>query len=385
MATTIYSLNGYANGTDIGSVVGITRAFGSVGELVVNANGYLTISTGSHSLATMNAGSASHKITTVYASGGQSSSMVCCVNVIDIDNFFCLRYDSSELQLFKRVAGTFTLLASVAVSFFSSGSLSLIYDAITNRLTAQKDGVNVTGLINIDPLVTLASSNLVGIHGRQAATDFVDSFTVEGFGASIDSIDEPVIVGGAFDFTTSGLTGITSITTDKAGVTVSGITADTSATISPWVDGALYPMVPCDLSLTFDDGSASAVASTTLEADATFTDVEALNPITSNSNTIGGAIKLATGRIVSSGDVMYHTVPVGMSDLVVLPRTDFSTTNAGSFDLWLWVSGGADAGKMYYYRVTITDGGGVVVSGGLTSAGLTSSGFTSSGLTSPGL
>ena len=40
---------------------------------------------------------------------------------------------------------------------------------------------------------------------------------------------------------------------------------------------------------------------------------------------------------------------------------------------------------MFYYAVTITEGGAVVVTGGLTSSGLTSSGLTRVGLTSTGL
>ena len=183
----------------------------------------------------------------------------------------------------------------------------------------------------------------------------------------------------------SGFTGLpTTIATNASGVTCSNIGGSTNAAtfdISDRVDGGPYPKSGTSVNFTFINGSESAVGSQTVVKKANETLVTISSPLFT-ANTLAQAILDQTGRTVVTGDEFYHTA---YSDLAITPDTDFTVTDAGSFDLWLYVSSGADAGKNYYYAVTITESGDVVISNGLTTAGLTSSGLTRVGLTSSGL
>jgi len=200
---------------------------------------------------------------------------------------------------------------------------------------------------------------------------------------TVDTIDDPIEAGDSFNYTTSGFSSLTAITTDKSGVTVSGISGiDGTATLIGWADAALYPALPSSAQFTFTDGTNNATKNSNISAPAGYTKVPVTAPELVVGSTIGKAILAATGRTIAAGDIQYHTT---YSNLVVTGTTGYSVTGAGTFDYWLWVSSGADAGKMFYYAVTITEGGAVVVTGGLTSSGLTSSGLTRVGLTSSGL
>ena len=183
----------------------------------------------------------------------------------------------------------------------------------------------------------------------------------------------------------TGFTGLpTTITTNASGVTCNNIGGSTNAAtfdISDRVDGGLYPKSGTSVNFTFTNGGESAVGAQTVVKKSTETAVAISSPLFSAS-TIAQSILEQTGRTVATGDEFYHTT---YRDLVITPDTDFTVTDAGSFDLWLYVSSGADAGKNYYYAVTITESGDVVISNGLTTAGLTSSGLTRAGLTSSGL
>lgn len=195
---------------------------------------------------------------------------------------------------------------------------------------------------------------------------------------SVDTIDDPIEAGDSFSYTTSGFSSLTAITTDKSGVTVSGISGvDGTATLSGWNDAALYPALPSSVQFTFTDGTNNATKNSNISVPVGYTRVPVTAPDLIVGSTIGKAILAATGRTIVAGDIQYHTV---YSDLVVTGTTGYSVTGSGTFDYWLWVSSGGDAGKMYQYAVTVSDGS-ISVGGGLTSSGLTSSGLTSSGLT----
>lgn len=184
---------------------------------------------------------------------------------------------------------------------------------------------------------------------------------------------------------TSGFTGLpTTITTNASGVTCSSIGGATNAptfTLSDRVDGGLYPKSGTSVNFTFTNGSETAVGAQTVVKKTTETVAAISSPLFA-ANTLANAILDQTGRTVATGDEFYHTT---YSDLVIGADTDFTVTDAGTFDLWLYVSSGADIGKNYYYAVTITESGEVVINTGLTSSGQTSRGLTTSGLTHRGL
>jgi len=184
---------------------------------------------------------------------------------------------------------------------------------------------------------------------------------------------------------TEGFTGLpTSITTNASGVTCSSIGGTINAptfTVSDRVDGGLYPKSGTSVNFTFVNVGETAVGAEYVSKKDTETVVIISSPLFT-ANTLAQAILTQTGRTVATGDEFYHTT---YSDLVIGADTDFTVTDAGSFDLWLYVNAGSDAGKNYYYAVTITESGDIVISGGLTSAGLTTVGVTTSGLTHRGL
>jgi hypothetical protein len=183
---------------------------------------------------------------------------------------------------------------------------------------------------------------------------------------------------------TTGFTGLPiSITTNASGVTCSNISGSINAPtfdVSDRVDGGLYPKNGTSVQFTFTNGSESASLSQTVVKKSDETLVVVSSPLFT-ANTIANAILSQTGRTIATGDEIYHTV---YDDLSITADTDYTVTSLGSFTMWLWVSSGADAGKMYFYNVAISEGG-IVINGGFTSSGLTSSGLTNSGLTSIGL
>jgi len=162
---------------------------------------------------------------------------------------------------------------------------------------------------------------------------------------------------------TTGFTGLpATITTNATGVTCGTITGSTNA--PTWVqtvrtDGAVFPKDGTVVSYTFVNGAETASGTQTIIKDTDQTKVVVASPINDDTTCLFGAIFAATGRSAANNDEVYHTVPVGMSDLVVNPDGTMEVTNAGTFDCWIWTN---STGVNYFYRVTITEGGGVVVS-----------------------
>ena len=159
----------------------------------------------------------------------------------------------------------------------------------------------------------------------------------------------------------TGFSGLpATITTNASGVTCSNIGGTTNAptfTISDRVDGGLYPKSGTSVNFTFVNGTENAVGAQTIVKKSTETKVVIASPLFSD-NTIAQAIFAAFGRTIAAADEFYHTT---YSDLVITPDSDFTVTDAGSFDLWLYVNAGGDAGKNYYFAVTITESGAVVI------------------------
>ena len=199
---------------------------------------------------------------------------------------------------------------------------------------------------------------------------------------TIDSIDDPIPSGDTFDFTYSGFTAITGITTDVSNLTVDSIAylaGDGTASVVGFAEGALYPEIPTAAQFTFTDGTHNFAIDTNVSAPTGFTKVDVVDPNTIDTTAFAGALLAQTSRLMVTGDDVFYTV---YSDLVMSPNTNIAVTGDGSFEVWLRVSTGADAGKMFHYNVTVSGGGVSVTSGGLTSAGLTSIGLTRAGLTS---
>jgi len=226
--------------------------------------------------------------------------------------------------------------------------------------------------------------------GGSSSFDALIEVVTDGSSAAITAIDDPIPAGSSFNFTKFGMADITSITSNRAGATLSSIT-NSSATLAGWVNAGLYPELPSTVQFTFGDGTLSANANSNISIPSGYTKISIASPELVDTTYFAAAVLAQTGRTIVTGDIVYHSAFTkaggGIDALFSMSADTGINCDAlgGTFTVWLWVSAGADAGKMYEYNVTVAAGGGVTVSGGLTSIGLTSSGFTSSGLTSTGL
>jgi hypothetical protein len=388
MTTTNYTFNGYPDSTDITAVSGFSLLLGSTGDIVINADGYLDFNA-NLSIAVVSSTSYNHSITTTVVSSVNNDSFLCVVNAVDSNNFYAARCTGGNFELFQKYTGTFSLLVSAAGSLSGGDTFTLEY--LNNKLTLKKNTVAASGFIDITPTNILTPSYNVGVHGRQSATDFINELSVSTLStAVITAIDDPIEAGTSFNFTTSGMGDITTITTDAAGVTVSSIT-NTSAALSGWVNAGLYPELPSGVEFTFGDGTLTATANSNISIPDGYTKVSVVSPELSNTTFFAAAVLAQDARTMITGDRVFvseFTKAGGGIDEFFTMRADTWLScyaPGGTFTAWLWVSAGADAGKMYEYNVTVAAGGGITVSSGLTSVGLTTSGFTIIGLTAIGL
>jgi len=152
---------------------------------------------------------------------------------------------------------------------------------------------------------------------------------------------------------------ITSIPTDQAGIATSGIAGSTNAptfNISGWAEGQPYPILPVETSFTFTRSGESAAGTETVNYPAGWAKITFSAPVIDDSNFIGKWIA-DQGHTVDGGE--YYNQSYG--DLVVGADSGVEVTNGGTFPSWFRPVSGATAGNMYFFQVTVTDGGAVVV------------------------
>lgn len=180
----------------------------------------------------------------------------------------------------------------------------------------------------------------------------------------ISSITDPISVGGSFSFTGANWAGgtFTAITNNVTGGTISAITGDTtsgSATIAGWSNGSVYDILPKTATFTFNDGTGTKTTSSTVTVPVDFSKI-ILDTPAFIAKTLANEVLAQTGRTVATGDIFFPKLYAG---LTIFDDSDWTATNGGTFDLWLRIrdSASVDAGKMFYYNVTITDSGGVII------------------------
>ncbi len=127
--------------------------------------------------------------------------------------------------------------------------------------------------------------------------------------------------------------------------------------IADRVDTGFYPVSGATVTFTFTYDAESAAITAPVVKKSSETLVDISSPLFT-AKTLAQAILDQTGRTVATGDKFYRT---HYGNLSVTSDTDWEVTDPGSFDLWLYVAAGGDAGKNYYYAVTITEGGGAVI------------------------
>lgn len=158
----------------------------------------------------------------------------------------------------------------------------------------------------------------------------------------------------------SGFTGaVTSIPTNQTGITTSNIAGATNAptfSISGWAEGQPYPILPVATQFTFTRSGESAAGTETVTYPSGWAKVTFSAPVIDDSNFIGKWIA-DQGHTVDGG--AYYNQTYG--DLVVGADSGVEVTNGGTFPSWFRPATGATAGNMYFFQVTVTDGGAVVV------------------------
>ncbi len=195
----------------------------------------------------------------------------------------------------------------------------------------------------------------------------------------------PVSVGqSGVVITHTGFSGaITSVTTDKAGVTceiAGGDASSTTVTISTWVNGVEYPATDASVLFTCTVGAETASASQTLTKPANYAQVAFWGAITDEQNLIGKNLQ-DQGHTVEGGTFYYRTGQV--TPLTIYPNTSWIADAAGgAFNATFITLTGATAGNAYLFEVTLNNITGL---GGLSIAGVSVTGLSNSGLSVSGL
>ena len=314
-----------------------------------------------------------HSIKVTYAgSDGSGSMLPCCARIVDHNNMMFLRFFSTtNLQLGFLLNGTPIPDSNWTVTRGANDDIELIV-GYGNQIQVKHNGV-----LQVFPSTGTTSKTIANYSGAtkagfcarsQAVANVITAADISGIAPppEVTSINSgsPITAGqvGVASVST-GFTGLpVTITTNASGVTCSGIGGTTNAAtfnVSDRVDGGLYPKSGTSVNFTFTNGAEADSIATTVVKKATETLVAISLPLFA-VNTLAQAILAQTGRTVATGDEFYHTI---YSDLVITADTDFSVTNAGSFELWLYVNAGGDAGKNYHYVVTITESGAVIITG----------------------
>lgn len=223
---------------------------------------------------------------------------------------------------------------SVAVAADSSGTSDFTSSTVGGGYE------NIIAIVNFEPVATGGGQEVISIND-----------------------DEPLKPGqiGAIADTTGFTELPDTIISDAAGLTFSNIGGDVNAPefdVSDMVHGDPYPEIGSTVNITFtygeDEDEETATGEATIGAKDDQTSVQVDDPAFVRS-TLANLMLLQNGRTIATGDWVHYIVPEEMPDLAIAPNTNITSTNEGTFDLWLWVSSGDDAGKVFSYTVVFKE------------------------------
>lgn len=240
----------------------------------------------------------------------------------------------------------------LAFYLVASGGISLFTK--TGALTKRE----VSSGSYTSPVATLPAGTFVSTNEFYWSLETAPAYSID----SIDG-DDSVEVGQSFSINTTGFTGQPTGSTDNANVTVTvtgGAANLWTATVTNRQENTtlgLLPVTPIQLTLTNGGETANRNFTLTKQSDdvlVTFTGANTSDPtyITTALAGLGYTVE---------GAGFWYKVPVGMSDLLVLPTGVVDVTNTGTFTAWLRPSSGLGSGKYYYFDVTITESGVVII------------------------
>lgn len=181
-----------------------------------------------------------------------------------------------------------------------------------------------------------------------------------------DNNDNTLEVGQSFTINTIGFTGQPTGATNNANVnvTVTGGGANAwTATVTDRQNGVTLDALPTGaIQLTLTNPS---LPTETAQRDFTLTKKAADILVTfSGANTTDPTYLtyyLSSFGYTVEGGMMWYVVPIGMDDLTVDSSGLVETSNLGTFTMWFRPTSGLGSGKYYYFDVTVTEGGVVIV------------------------
>lgn len=249
-------------------------------------------------------------------------------------------------------------------------------DSITSGLVDYVEFVGTGSPASVNTL-NARVMNLVGSPSLDADTPYTVVNSFNG-GNDIARGQQDVI------YATTGFSTITSITTNQAGITVSGINdtaGDGNVDISDYSEGGEYPILPASVVFTFSGASLSNTITKTVTIKSGETSVLTSSVIT-NDNTYFGYWLNSFGRSTANGGQLVYSQGVNNAGEPVAISVDATlkiiADEACSFNSWYRDPGN---GRTYFYTTTINGGGEVIdVDSSLSSVKLKSTKFRSSKL-----
>jgi hypothetical protein len=170
-------------------------------------------------------------------------------------------------------------------------------------------------------------------------------------------VGAPSVTAAHTDFTGA----ITSITTNRTGLTASVISGDADSTtfsISDWDDGEQYPELDSTVTFTFSRSGESAAADQTVTYPADWEKVTFTDPINDDPR-LFGEIFTDAGFTTLNAVLYYDTSTI--DGLVINSDTSGDPLDeGGTFGAWLRPVSGTGAGEMFYFELTIAEDGGAV-------------------------
>lgn len=158
-----------------------TRVGGSAGNGQVSSNTARSNTTNATGAAFLgpDIGAASQFIRTKLL--GDEMGSFACVRLTNPNNFIGMRYFAPNIDVYKRIAGTMTLVASAATAR-GDAQFELRYDAVAGTIRVMKDGVELIAPTAVGSLGTapndLPASNYAGMVMRLFAGSAFDDVTL---------------------------------------------------------------------------------------------------------------------------------------------------------------------------------------------------------------
>ena len=257
---------------------------------------------------------------------GPASSFPVCVRVTDKDNWIGVRYSTGGMELYKRVAGTFTSL-DTSTHTHSAGDVWYL-EASGNNIVGKLNGTTVVSATETDHNTVTRQ----GIINRGVENPLVDDFEAGALVSPPVITSEPAVVrpsgtgyelGGTFPNTGTSTATLVMDGTTSVSCTITGLTATTLTFSMPAAPASLFDAT--GFTFTFTDDSSNADTSAVVPYDPPTT--HDFITLTSIAGTNADFTFGYSGATVASGkQVVYETPTPEIDALAIVVSADCSYT-----------------------------------------------------------